>query len=492
MVLLKLFSLLFLSVIAGSVAVAQGGELTMRQAATFILDAPVRDVAMTPDGRFLYAITENDGALLGYEFDRDMGELTPLANFPLELAAPSYRPTALAMAPSGRILYVAHEGMIGRSLLAPVTIMAVDVSTGSLEFQSMISLPIDGTPLTDITVSGGGDTLVVAGVAGDNVAFIPLESLDPSERIAFTQLEFPEKPAAVAISADSQFVYALLSETGTISAYGFAGVDTGFVPLNDSPFEVSGNAYTPADLALPLNSTELLVAHTGHIQRSLLAPVTIHQINPDGGQLTAAGRFGLPSQTGELNAISSDSTGSYITVVDSGTNTLYILRVNRPAVLPLAPVQIVTITLEPYRTFCSGVGPQLCYVANVDGQETLLYGEIEGFTFEWGTAYELRVRVEPVANPPADASSIRYVLEAVLSQEPVRPDFTFEITVPPMIITPNDDGTFTVLGELNFTCAEAMCAEIEALLSGTDNIELVMRFPEAVSDPLQARLKLER
>ena len=44
------------------------------------------------------------------------------------------------------------------------------------------------------------------------------------------------------------------------------------------------------------------------------------------------------------------------------------------------------------------------------------YSEIEGFTHEPGFDYELRVREEKVANPPADGSSLRRTLVRVVSK----------------------------------------------------------------------------
>jgi hypothetical protein len=47
------------------------------------------------------------------------------------------------------------------------------------------------------------------------------------------------------------------------------------------------------------------------------------------------------------------------------------------------------------------------------------YSDIEGFTFEPGFDYELRVREEKVANPPADGSSLRWTLVRVVSKQAV-------------------------------------------------------------------------
>jgi len=70
---------------------------------------------------------------------------------------------------------------------------------------------------------------------------------------------------------------------------------------------------------------------------------------------------------------------------------------------------------------CVGVGPMKCMQVKEDpnGDYLLFYSPIEGFEFEPGHEYELRVRVETVANPPADGSSLRYILVEEMSKIPV-------------------------------------------------------------------------
>lgn len=45
----------------------------------------------------------------------------------------------------------------------------------------------------------------------------------------------------------------------------------------------------------------------------------------------------------------------------------------------------------------------------------LTFGSIEGFTYERGHEYDLRVRLTILANPPADDSSHRYSLIRIIS-----------------------------------------------------------------------------
>jgi hypothetical protein len=61
---------------------------------------------------------------------------------------------------------------------------------------------------------------------------------------------------------------------------------------------------------------------------------------------------------------------------------------------------------------CVGVGPMKCMQVRRSAQQPweLFYTGIEGFTFEPGYQYRLKVRVTPVENVPADASSLRYTL----------------------------------------------------------------------------------
>jgi Domain of unknown function (DUF4377) len=64
---------------------------------------------------------------------------------------------------------------------------------------------------------------------------------------------------------------------------------------------------------------------------------------------------------------------------------------------------------------CEGAVPQECMQVrrSPDAEWELFYGRIEGFTFEPGYTYRLRVRVTPVEPVAADASSLRYELVAV-------------------------------------------------------------------------------
>ncbi|MBX3192248.1 MAG: DUF4377 domain-containing protein [Labilithrix sp.] len=66
-----------------------------------------------------------------------------------------------------------------------------------------------------------------------------------------------------------------------------------------------------------------------------------------------------------------------------------------------------------------GAGPMKCMqVRGSDKEEwTLLYQSIEGFTYEPGNAYELRVAAKAAGKPPADGSSRRLRLVEIVSKK---------------------------------------------------------------------------
>jgi heat shock protein HslJ len=77
-----------------------------------------------------------------------------------------------------------------------------------------------------------------------------------------------------------------------------------------------------------------------------------------------------------------------------------------------------TIYVGPRQVDCVGVAPQKCLLVkeNLDDEWTMYYDQIEGFDYEPGYEYELRITEEEIENPPADASSIRWTLVEVVSK----------------------------------------------------------------------------
>ncbi len=72
---------------------------------------------------------------------------------------------------------------------------------------------------------------------------------------------------------------------------------------------------------------------------------------------------------------------------------------------------------------CTGVGKMTCFqiqkseTLNLSGEWELFYSQIDGFDYEPGFIYKLKVKEEQLENVPADASSIKYTLIKILEKK---------------------------------------------------------------------------
>ncbi len=82
--------------------------------------------------------------------------------------------------------------------------------------------------------------------------------------------------------------------------------------------------------------------------------------------------------------------------------------------------EIKTLFIADHRVDCTGVAPQKCMLVRENAGDPWMnfYDRIEGFDYEEGFSYEIRVEVSQRDNPPADASSLRYLLKEVVSKIP--------------------------------------------------------------------------
>lgn len=78
--------------------------------------------------------------------------------------------------------------------------------------------------------------------------------------------------------------------------------------------------------------------------------------------------------------------------------------------------------VNSYKVDCMGVGPMKCMLVQkgeviAEGQWEFFYSKIEGFEYEPGFIYKLKVKEENLENVPADASSIKFTLMEVLEKK---------------------------------------------------------------------------
>ena len=78
-----------------------------------------------------------------------------------------------------------------------------------------------------------------------------------------------------------------------------------------------------------------------------------------------------------------------------------------------------TFFIHPQLVDCVGVGPMKCMLVreNTYSDWKFFYDKIQRFNFVPGNAYQVSVMITDVINPPADASSKKYELIKIISQE---------------------------------------------------------------------------
>ncbi len=99
---------------------------------------------------------------------------------------------------------------------------------------------------------------------------------------------------------------------------------------------------------------------------------------------------------------------------------------------------------------------------------TKFYSNIEGFNYVPGTIYNLSVKAEPIDNPPADGSSIKYTLIEVKATQEVDNETLFDIDLKingENFVT--TDTGLELLNQINIDCNN-LCDELETILQNQD------------------------
>jgi heat shock protein HslJ len=80
---------------------------------------------------------------------------------------------------------------------------------------------------------------------------------------------------------------------------------------------------------------------------------------------------------------------------------------------------IQTLLVANHKMPCTGAAPMECMLvkSEKDSDWRYFYSSIEGFDYQSGHEYVLKVKTEKLTNVPADASSIRYILKEIVSKK---------------------------------------------------------------------------
>lgn len=149
------------------------------------------------------------------------------------------------------------------------------------------------------------------------------------------------------------------------------------------------------------------------------------------------------------------------------------------------------ILIQHHKVGCQGEGYQTCLLTRDSDRDSwsYFYDHIEGFEFEWGYQYELRVLVTEVVDPPADASSLAYSLVELVRKVKVDVDSSFEFNLFPGqgFVERVSTTEFQLGQEVSFNCDVSTCDTVASLL--TQEMAMVLKFQHA--DDTSGRLRLQ-
>jgi hypothetical protein len=85
--------------------------------------------------------------------------------------------------------------------------------------------------------------------------------------------------------------------------------------------------------------------------------------------------------------------------------------------------EIAIFHINSYLIDCVGAGPRKCMQIRESKHDEWMsfYDSIEGFSFEVGYLYQIKVEITDVEDPPADGSSKAYKLLEIVSKKKAQP-----------------------------------------------------------------------
>ncbi|MBK5192246.1 MAG: DUF4377 domain-containing protein [Flavobacteriaceae bacterium] len=98
------------------------------------------------------------------------------------------------------------------------------------------------------------------------------------------------------------------------------------------------------------------------------------------------------------------------------------------------------------------------------------YNTIEGFDYQPGYIYDIKVVVEQVDNPPADGSSLKYTLQEKKSTQEVDIETPFDIDLKingQNFITKNSSSDYELLNQIKIDCNN-LCDQLGEIVENQD------------------------
>ncbi len=322
--------------------VSAAGSLSLLGSSPFVAGDSPHGVAVSPDGKHLYAANTSTNNVSAYDVSAD-GSLAEVTGSPF---AAGTAPQGVAVSPDGKHLYVASSnGVSAYDIAADGTLTEVAGSPFTIATGNLVGVAVapDGKHL--FAASRGGTitpgNITVFDIAADGT-LTNISGLDNSS-VGF-------HPAGLATSPDGNHLYAADRDNNDVFAYDIAADGT-LAEVTGSPFPAGD---FPESLATSPDGKHLYVVNRGSNN------VSIYDIAADGVLTEVTGSPFLTGNQPTGVAASPDSSHLYVANYVSPPST------NVSAYDIAADGTLSSITGSPFAS--GGVGPDFQSVAITPNQ----------------------------------------------------------------------------------------------------------------------------
>ncbi|MBI1791896.1 MAG: beta-propeller fold lactonase family protein [Acidobacteria bacterium] len=188
-------------------------------------------------GQMLYVGNFADATISAYVIDQESGILTEI----LPRVATPGRPTSVTVHPSGKFAYVTNGGdpAIGGPNLAA---FSIDANTGALTLLGSAPVTPGSSPQSAV-VDPSGKFVFVAHQGANNVSVFSIDTLTGAvSPIQGSPFATPQGPSSLVVHPNGKVVYVSAGGAGQIAAFNI-GANGALTPVAGSPFAARNNLF---------------------------------------------------------------------------------------------------------------------------------------------------------------------------------------------------------------------------------------------------------
>lgn len=272
--------------------IADGGALVEISARVRTVGTPTA-IAVHPSGRFLYVTTNGPASILAYSVDRATGSISLIQT----AAHPQGTfPQGAAVDPTGRFLLVSNRDP------GSLSAFAIDPNSGAL---NSLGPPQNVAPqLSTVAIHPNGRFAYTASGGSSNITAMNLTFQNTLSIAAVPGSPFAagRNPLAMALDPSGKFLFVTFQGDARVGVYSVDSNTGALAPVNGSPFVTPGQ---PSGVAIDPTGRFLYVANLGD------STVAAFSVNASSGALTRIQLY--PAPPGAFGVVV-EPTGKYVYV----------------------------------------------------------------------------------------------------------------------------------------------------------------------------------